>query len=294
MVETANWQHGFLSTNGVRLHYVTQGQGPLMLFLHGFPEFWYSWRHQLTEFAANYTCVALDLRGYNDSDKPSGVAAYRLETLVEDVAGAIRALGYDRCTLVGHDWGGAIAWAFAYAYPTWLDALIVMNLPHPAKFAAGLKTPQQLLRSWYIGAFQLPWLPELLLQAGDYWMIEQIFRGMAIRKAAFTEADLRAYKTAAAKPGALTAMVNYYRALAGGSFLQRDWSVLEVPTLLIWGEEDAALGKELTVGTENHVRDFHLRYIPQCSHWVQQEQPQRVSTYMQEFLALQQRVRAIG
>ncbi|MGB3137693.1 MAG: alpha/beta hydrolase [Nodosilinea sp.] len=284
MTTAVSPQHGFLNTNGVRLHYVSQGQGPLMLFLHGFPEFWYSWRHQLDYFAAHYTCVALDLRGYNDSDKPEGVNAYRLEILVEDVRGAIAALDCDRVVLVGHDWGGAIAWAFAYAYPKLLQSLVVMNIPHLAKLAEGLRTPQQLLRSWYVGAFQLPLLPELALAAGDYWAIEQMFQGMAIDKTAFSDADLRAYKTAAAKPGALTAMVNYYRALSQGSLLQQSWGVLEVPTLLIWGEDDAALGKELTFGTEAYVRDLRLRYIPRCSHWVQQEQPSQVNALMAEFL----------
>ncbi|MBD2233208.1 alpha/beta fold hydrolase [Phormidium tenue] len=284
MTATVSRQHGFLQTNGLHLHYVRQGQGPLMLFLHGFPEFWYSWRHQLDHFAAQYTCVALDLRGYNDSDKPSGINAYRLDVLVEDVRGAIAALGYDRAVLVGHDWGGAIAWAFAYAHPELLQSLIVMNIPHPAKFAEGLRHPQQLLRSWYIGAFQLPLLPELLLQAGDYWAIEQMLRGMAIDKSTFSDADLQAYKTAAAKPGALTAMVNYYRALSFSGPQWQPWGILEVPTLLIWGEADAALGKELSVGTEDYVRHLRLRYIPQCSHWVQQEQPERVNTLMAEFL----------
>ncbi len=292
MVTTALPNHHFLTTNGINLHYVTQGEGPLMLFLHGFPEFWYSWRHQLAEFAKDYTCVALDLRGYNESDKPEGVEAYRMEELVRDVEGVIRKLGYDRCILVGHDWGGAIAWSFAYAHPDMLESLIVMNLPHPAKFAAGLQTPQQLLRSWYIGFFQIPFLPELLIQAGDYWFIEQAFKGMAIRKDAFTNNDILQFKTAAAKPGALTAMINYYRAMLGNNFMHRRWPVLEVPTLMIWGEEDAALGKELTLGTEDYVRDFHLRYIPDCSHWVQQEQPERVNTYMREFLALEKRVHA--
>ncbi len=263
-----------------------------MLFLHGFPEFWYSWRYQLAEFSQDYTCVALDLRGYNESDKPEGVDAYRMEELVEDVKGVIHNLGYDRCILVGHDWGGAIAWNVAYTYPAMLEALIVLNLPHPAQFAAGLRTPQQLLRSWYIGFFQIPFLPELLIQAGDYWLIEQAFKGMAIRPEAFTEADIRQYKAAAAKPGALTAMINYYRALLSSNFMDHTWPVLEVPTLMIWGEEDTALGKELTIGTEDYVRDFHLRYIPNCSHWVQQEQPEQVNSYMGEFLDLEKRVHA--
>ncbi|PSN12120.1 epoxide hydrolase [filamentous cyanobacterium CCT1] len=284
MTAAVSPQHGFLDTNGVRLHYVSRGQGPLMLFLHGFPEFWYSWRHQLDYFADRYTCVALDLRGYNDSDKPEGLEAYRLDVLVEDVRGAMAALGHDQMVLVGHDWGGAIAWAFAYAHPECLHSLIVMNIPHPAKFAEGLRTPQQLLKSWYIAAFQLPLLPELLLQASDYWMIEQILRGMAIDKTTFSDADLQAYKAAAAKPGALTAMINYYRSFAQSGQWQQSWGVLEVPTLLIWGEDDAALGKELSVGTEAYVSNLRLRYIPQCSHWVQQERPQQVNALMREFL----------
>jgi pimeloyl-ACP methyl ester carboxylesterase len=281
---TRRQQHGFLTVNGLRLHYVTQGQGPLMLFLHGFPEFWYSWRYQFDAFAAHYTCVALDLRGYNDSDKPAGIEPYRMEVLIEDVRSAMVALGHEQMVLVGHDWGGAIAWAFAYAHPEVLQSLIVMNIPHPAKFAEGLRTPQQLLRSWYIGIFQLPWLPEWLLQAGDYWLIQKIFQGMAVDKTAFSDDDLRAYKAAAAQPGALTAMVNYYRALDLGGRWQQPWSVLDVPTLLIWGEEDAALGKELTLGTDDYVSNLQLRYIPQCSHWVQQEQPGQVNALMAEFL----------
>lgn len=285
-----DWQHHHIETNGVRLHYVAAGEGPLMLFLHGFPEFWYSWRHQLQEFARDYRVVAIDLRGYNDSDKPQGTDAYQMSELVADVTGVIRGLGGDRATLVGHDWGGAIAWSAAYAHPELIDRLIVMNLPHPAKFAAGLRTPQQLLKSWYIGLFQLPLLPEWLIQAGDYWAIEQMLRGTAIDKTAFSDADLAAYKAAAAKPGALTAMLNYYRALASGSLFQSSWGILEVPTLMIWAEDDVALGKELTYGTEDYVRDFHLRYIPHCSHWVQQEQPELVNHHMREFLALEQRL----
>lgn len=290
MSESPSWQNQSITTNGVRLHYVTQGSGPLMLFLHGFPEFWYSWRHQIPEFAKDYKVVALDLRGYNDSDKPQGVEAYRMEELVRDVQGVIRGLGYDRCILVGHDWGGAIAWSVAYDSPELLDELIVLNLPHPAKFRQGLQTPQQLLRSWYIGFFQLPFIPELALSAGDYQAIEQALRGMAIRKDAFSDADINAYKDAAAKRGALTAMLNYYRAFASSPILKEHWDVLNVPTLMIWGEEDTALGKELTFGTEEYVRDFHLRYIPHCSHWVQQEQPELVNQYMREFLALEKRL----
>jgi len=277
-------KHQYLTTNGVQLHYVTQGEGPLMLFLHGFPEFWYSWRHQISEFAKDYTVVAIDMRGYNKSGKPKEKSAYAMTELVKDVEGVITALGYEQCVLVAHDWGGAVAWQFAYAHPHRLSKLIVLNLPHPAKFAAGLRTPQQLLRSWYIAFFQLPFLPERLLQANNYAAIRAAFTGTAINPNAFTEADLDALVTAAAQPGALTSMLNYYRNIFSSSFLQQEWSVLKTPTLMIWGENDTALGKELTYGTEEYVSDFAIRYIPNCSHWVQQEQPALVNQHIRAFL----------
>lgn len=278
------WTHEFIASNGITLHYVTQGEGPLMLMLHGFPEFWYSWRHQIPEFARDYKVVAPDLRGYNDSDKPDDVSAYAMRELVKDVKGVIEGLGYDRCALVGHDWGGAIAWNFAYAHPEMVERLIVMNVPHPAKFVEALRNPQQLLRSWYVFFFQLPLLPELILQAGDYQAIANAFTDMAVNKDAFTQEDIEAYKNAAAKRGALRAMVNYYRN-ALSELSQQEWNLLNVPTLMIWGEEDRALGKELTYGTQEFVRDFQVQYIPNCSHWVQQERPELVNQYMREFLA---------
>lgn len=279
-----SWQHEYITTNGVKLHYVTQGEGDLMLMLHGFPEFWYSWRHQIPEFAKDYKVVALDLRGYNDSDKPANQSAYVMAEFIRDVEGVIKGLGYDKCILVGHDWGGAIAWNFAYAHPEMVERLIVLNLPHPAKFAEGLRTPQQLMRSSYMFLFQLPWLPELLIQSSDYQAIETAIKGMAVNKSAITREDLEAYKDAAAKRGAMTAMLNYYRNIFGQRMLSPDWSILEVPTLMIWGEKDTALGKELTYGTEAYVRNFQIKYIPDASHWVQQEQPQLVNQYMREFL----------
>ncbi|MGF1491038.1 MAG: alpha/beta fold hydrolase [Microcoleaceae cyanobacterium] len=281
------WTSEFTVTNGIRLHYVTQGKGELMLMLHGFPEFWYSWRHQIPEFAQSYKVVALDMRGYNESDKPEGVAAYEMQQVITDIKGVIENLGYEHCILVGHDWGGAVAWGFAYAYPEMVQKLIVLNIPHPAKFKDGLWSLDQLQKSWYIFFFQLPILPELFLQADDYRGIASAFIDMAIDKTAFAPEDLAAYKDAAAKRGALTAMLNYYRNIFPGLFNPErspEWGLLQVPTLMIWGEEDAALGRELTYGTEEYVQDFQLRYIPNCSHWVQQEQPQLVNEYMWEFL----------
>jgi len=282
---TYSWTHDYILTNGVKLHYVTQGSGPLMLFLHGFPEFWYSWRHQIPVFAQQYRVVAPDLRGYNDSDKPEALSAYTVSELVQDVHGVITGLGYDRAILVGHDWGGAIAWNMAYAYPALIERLIVLNMPHPAQFIAGLGNPQQLLRSSYIFLFQLPLLPELLLQWDDYRAIERAFRGMAVNPSVFTDADIEAYKNAFAKPGVATAALNYYRNLGQPLLGDRQWPVLDIPTLMIWGEQDTALGKELTYGTEQYVRHLQIRYIPDTSHWVQQEKPDLVNQFMQEFLS---------
>ncbi|NER05283.1 MAG: alpha/beta hydrolase [Okeania sp. SIO3C4] len=278
------WSSNFIAANSINIHYVTQGSGPLMLMLHGFPEFWYSWRHQIPEFAQDYKVVALDLRGYNESDKPEDKSAYVMSEFIKDIEGVIKELGYEKCVLVGHDWGGGIAWSFAYAHPEMVEKLIVMNIPHPAKFKEGLGIPEQLLRSWYIFFFQLPFLPELMLEFDDYQAICSIFKSM-VNKSAVTDVDVEAYKDAVAKRGALTSMINYYRNIFSGFFNQQEWGILRIPTLMLWGEEDTALGKELTYGTEEYVENFQIRYILNCGHLVQQEQPQLVNQYMREFLS---------
>jgi epoxide hydrolase 4 len=253
--------------------------------LHGFPECWYSWRHQIIEFAHEYKVVAVDLRGYNESDKPKERSTYRLSVLVEDIKGVIEALGYERCILVGHDWGGAIAWAFAQAYPERLDRLIVLNMPHPAKFSQGLRTLPQISRSWYIFLFQLPFIPEWILRRDNYKVLVEILTRTAINPDTFPPEVIEVYRQVAAKPGAITAMLNYYRNLVQSGFLQRNGGIIQTPTLMIWGEDDIALGKELTVGTQAYVKNLQIRYISNCSHWVQQEQPQLVNQYMREWLS---------
>lgn len=283
---TTTLQHQFIHTNGIRLHYVTQGQGPLLLFLHGFPEFWYTWRHQIPVFAAFFKVVAVDLRGYNDSDKPTAVSDYAMPELVKDISELITALGYDRCHLVGHDWGGGIAWSVAQAHPAQVEKLVILNCPHPQRFIAGFATPMQWWRSAYIGFFQLPWLPELILAANGYAFIDTAFDNMAFNRSAITPADVQAFKTAIARPGALQAALNYYRNLLSPNLLQSEWSVLEVPTLMIWGEDDPAFESSLAEGTEDYVRDFHLRYIDNCGHWVPQEYPDLVNQYLAEFFGV--------
>ncbi|MBE9014081.1 hypothetical protein IQ250_28225 [Pseudanabaenaceae cyanobacterium LEGE 13415] len=165
-----------------------------------------------------------------------------------------------------------------------LDKLVILNFPHPAKFSQGLTTPQQLLKSWYVLFFQIPGLPEFLIQLDDYKVLESAFLGMAVNKDAFTKEDIEKYKDAMAKRGALTSTINYYRNAFESGIVGKNWGVLDIPTLIIWGEKDAALGKELTYGTEQYVKDFRIRYIPNCSHWVQQEQPELVNQYIREFI----------
>jgi pimeloyl-ACP methyl ester carboxylesterase len=279
-------QHGYIQVNGIRMHYVTAGEGPPLLLLHGFPEFWYSWRHQIAALSRHFTVIASDMRGYNETDKPDW--GYEVDVLVSDMIELLRRFGYERAIVVGHDWGGAIAWALAMTYPHRVERLIVLNCPHPGLFAQALRSnPRQMLRSLYFGFFQLPWLPEALIRANDYALIDQVFRGQSIRKDAFSAEDIEMFKDAISKPGALTAALNWYRAVgrSGGLSLRRGAeSRIEIPTLLIWGEEDQALGKELTYNTDQFVPNLQVRYIPQCSHWVQQEQPELVNRYIIEFL----------
>jgi pimeloyl-ACP methyl ester carboxylesterase len=285
------WTDGYLDVEpDVRLHYVTQGpeDGPLMVMLHGFPEFWYSWRHQIPAMAAaGYRVVAPDLRGYNESDKPKGVKRYNIERLTADVMEIIRHFDRESAVIVAHDWGGGIAWQFAIEYPQATEHLIVMNAPHPAAMAKQLgrgSRPnfRQLRRSWYMFFFQIPWLPEFLLMRNPGRFMEQAFRGGAVRKEAFTDADVAAYTAAASKPGAMSAGINYYRAAFRGNFMNPfakaptdEELMVTVPTLLIWGEEDQALGKELTYDLEGYFTGrFEIHYVPKTSHWVQQEQPE--------------------
>ncbi len=268
--------------NGIDLRVRTAGQGDrLALLLHGFPEAWFSWRAQIPAPAElGYRVWAPDLRGYGESERPRGVDAYRMEKLLGDVAGLIDAAKAKEVVLIAHDWGGAIAWQFAMRRVRKIDRLVALNIPHPALFAKHLFRPgPQMLRSWYIFMFQLPWLPEWYLGRHDHHAIEAAFASSAVDRRRFPPELLELYKKNAARPGALNAMVNYYRAAmrAGPRGPGSGKAPLEVPTLMIWGERDAALGKEMTFGTERYVRDLTVRYVPHASHWVQQEAPETVN-----------------
>jgi epoxide hydrolase 4 len=277
-----------VQANGLSFNVAIAGSGErLALLLHGFPESSYSWRHQIGLLAnLGYLVWAPDLRGYGLSSRPAGVAAYALENLEEDVAALIEASGAREVVLVGHDWGAVIAWSYAMHGRIPLSRLIIMNVPHPALFQRGLGTLNQLKKSWYIFFFQLPWLPERSLARNDYAAIAAAFRNMAVDKSRFPRELLEVYKRSAAQPGALTAMLNYYRALVRGSsrLRRRGTPLITVPTLMIWGEQDAALGKELTYGTDQHVSNLTLRYLPNVSHWVQQEAPETVNSMLAAWL----------
>ena len=283
-VTTETWRHRDIMTNGIRMHYVTQGNGPLIVFLHGFPEFWYSWRYQMPFLAElGYTVVAPDLRGYNDTDKPR--TGYDVPTLVGDIAGLIKGLGQEKAVIVGHDWGGALAWAFAMSYPQMTERLIVMNAPHPQAMQRAFRTLKQLRKSWYMFAFQLPWLPENALLRNNAYEIGRMLKGAAVQKSAFPNEVLATYQEAMSKPGAMTAALNYYRQLFRHPLRSaKNYTSIGVPTLLIWGEQDIALGIELTYDLEQWVPNIQIKRIPDSGHWVQQEKPELVNTLMAEFL----------
>ncbi len=279
---TASWTHEKIQANGIQFHYVTEGDGPLMLFLHGFPEYWYSWRHQIQEFSKNYKVVALDMRGYGQTDRPQGKENYTIDVLVNDVKEVVSALGYEKCVLVGHDWGALVAWYVAMNFEACVEKLIVMNVPHPKCYMENL-TFRQVLRSWYIWMFQLPRFPEMYLKANDFKWITDQFRS-AVNTAAFPEEDLKKYKENAAMPGALTAMLNYYRNLPAEMMRMNTAPIIQVPTLMLWGENDGYTGKDSTRGTDRYVKNLDLKFLPNCSHWTQQDCPKEVNQYMSDFL----------
>jgi epoxide hydrolase 4 len=278
---------------GIGIRAAVAGDGPLVLMLHGFPESWYSWRHQLRALSGSFLCVAPEMRGYGGSDAPRGVRNYTVEALVDDVVGLIRHFGRERAVVIGHDWGGAVAWAASLMHPEVVERLVVLNCPHPRQMQRNLCTNlRQLARSWYIFFFQLPWLPEIVLRAGDFEPLIRTMRTGAVNKEAFTDADLEQYRIALRRPYALTAALNYYRALMRRDFLGAppagSWLGRRVmaPTLVIWGEQDIALGKELTYGMDDlFAQGFEIKYVPDSGHWVQQEKPELVNSYIREFLA---------
>jgi pimeloyl-ACP methyl ester carboxylesterase len=283
----SDFEHLTISTNGIRLHVVAAGpeHGPLVILLHGFPEFWYCWRHQIGPLAqSGYRVWAPDQRGYNTSDKPPGRSAYRLDALADDVLGLIDAADRRQATIIGHDWGGAVAWRLASRHPERLDRLVILNVPHPQVFKTMLyRSPRQTLRSWYIFAFQLPRLPEWFARRHDWRAMVDGLR-QSSRPGTFSDADLERYREAWSKPGAFTAMVNWYRAALWGNRGLTEPERITTPTLMIWGVHDRFIGREAAAMSIELCANGQLVSIEEATHWVQHEEPQRVNQLIEEFL----------
>ena len=284
------WKDRYAEVNGVRLHYVEQGKGQLILFLHGFPEFWYSWKDLLTDFGRDHHAVALDMRGYNLSAKPEPVDAYRVPIIVEDVRALAEKLRVKKFILVGHDWGGVIAWAFAAQHPEMLDKLVIINAPHPTVFSRELaNNPAQQKASAYFNLFTSP-QAEQVLSANNYAGMMQAFGS------ALNEEDRKMYLAAWNQPGGLTGGLNFYRAAqlhspAGapaGEAAQppaiQPLAPIITPTLVIWGEKDTALLTGNLEGLDQFVKPLKIERIPDGSHWVVHEKPAVVIERIRTFL----------
>ena len=279
-LETLSFKNGDVS-----LHAVAAGprDGPVVVLLHGFPEFWYGWRQQIEPLAAaGFRAIVPDQRGYNLSSKPSGVAAYALTELVSDVIAIADQLGQDKIFLAGHDWGAAVAWSVALLQPQRIAKLVVLNVPHPSVMRRFLSTrPRQLLRSRYMLFFQLPWLPEAVFSAFGFRIGSRALL-QSSRPATFSAEDLAHYRTAWSQPGALTAMINWYRALFRTRVTFPDKTV-HVPTRILWGERDAFLLADMARESLAYCTSAELFAFANATHWLQHEEPARVSELLIEF-----------
>jgi epoxide hydrolase 4 len=278
----------YADLSDTRLHYVESGEGPLVVLLHGFPEFWFSWRFQVPALAAaGFRVVAPDMRGYNLSSRPRGVPAYDIDCLAGDIRDLIRERGAESAFLAGHDWGAAVAWATAMNHPEVVGRLAILNVPHPRRLLHGLRRPRQLVKSWYMFLFQLPWLPERLARARHWWFFRYGFEHDA-RPGAFTPTDIDRYVEAWSQPGAATATINYYRAVFRQSPRRAEARIrpVDAPTLVIWGERDRYLGAELAEPDPADVPNVErVVRLPNASHWVQHDEPERVNQLLAEFFA---------
>lgn len=279
--------HEYIEVNGIKLHVAKKGAGDkLVVLLHGWPEFWYTWRKQIDFLSEKYTVVAPDLRGFNLSDKPKGAENYTSDIVAKDIAELISKLGFQKAFIVGHDWGGAVAWTFATLYPELTEKLAVLNCPHPKIMSDFLRGNfAQIRKSWYMFFFQLPWLPERFVGSNLLVFFKKAIRAQLHDRKSFTDEDVSAFVTAYEQKGALTGSINYYRALRYSfSKLKIYQQKIKAPVLLIWGENDMFLGKEMTEKTANFVENsYEFKPIPNCSHWVQNDCPNEVNAYLLEF-----------
>ena len=280
-------EHSTIETNGIKLHVVEAGpkSGVPVVLLHGFPEFWYGWRHQIPALvAAGCRVIVPDQRGYNLSDKPKGVKSYSVFTLVKDIIGLIDALGYEKVNLVGHDWGAVVAWALAILHPERLHRLSIMNVPHPAVMKRFLQRDlEQIRRSWYVFFFQLPWLPESGMRQDNWRGAQRALRGSG-KVDTFTTDDVVKYKEAWSRPGAMTAMINWYRAIMRYQPpMPKDLRV-KVRTLMMWGMKDFALSHRMARPSMDYVDEGNLIFFPEATHWVQHDAAEEVNHYLVDFI----------
>ncbi len=297
MIMSVKFQSQYAQVNGVRLHYVSRGEGKLILFVHGFPEFWAEWENQLDAFGKDYQAVALDMRGYNLSSKPENVDAYHVTDLIEDLRALAEYLGHEKFILVAHDWGGAVAWSFAMRHPQWLEKLIIINAPHAAIFARELlQNPAQQKASEYMLLLRSP-QAEQILSENNYDRLLKVLVEFG-SKWEMSDEVCRKYIEAWSRPGALTGGLNYYRvsplypptskedeqSIKGIMDLPREMFEVKVPTLVIWGEEDQALLTGNLDGIEEYVADLTVKRIPGASHWVIHEQPEVVNALIRQFI----------
>jgi pimeloyl-ACP methyl ester carboxylesterase len=279
-------RHRAIATNGVHLHAVEAGPegGPLLILLHGFPELWYGWRRQIEPFAAaGFHVVAPDQRGYNLSDKPKGVAAYNLDILARDVVGLIDEAGAAKAWVVGHDWGGAVGWWLGLKHPERLEKLVLLNIPHPLVMRRTLrKSSAQRGKSSYMFWFQLPWFPERTFRAHRFAFAVKSLQASS-RPGTFSDEDMERYREAWSQPGAVRAMIHWYRAALRSQPERPASPRVRVPTLLLWGRKDRFLGAEMAQPSIDLCDDGHLEFVDEASHWIQHEEPERVNRRILEF-----------
>ncbi len=278
-------REGYADLDDVQLHYVEAGEGPLIVLLHGFPEFWYGWRLQILPLAAaGFRVVAPDMRGYNLSSRPEDVAAYGIDRLADDIRGLVHERGAESALLVGHDWGGSVAWATAMNHPEVVDRMAVLNAAHPRKLAQGLHHPGQLRRSWYFFFFDLPDLPETVVHANNWHFFRHFLHDA---HPAYTPEEIERYVEAWSQPGAATGMINYYRSSVRQSKgAEAALRPVSAPTLVIWGQDDAYLGPELAEPEHDDVPNLdRVERLPDASHWVHHDEAERVNQLLIDFFA---------
>lgn len=283
-----NLEMQFIKVGDINLHVVMAGpqDGEPVVLLHGFPEFWYAWKNQIPYLAEQgYRVIVPDQRGYNLSDKPKGVGKYTVNILAQDIINLVDVLGYDKFSLGGHDWGGIVSWRVATLFPERLKKLIILNIPHPTILVGELVKGNfsQWRKSSYIAFFQLPFLPEAFAASKDYFRLESVLHNSA-NLDTFSDDDIDFYRQSWSQPNALTSMINWYRAIIRGAVKLGEKRAIVTPTLLLWGEKDTFLGKELAQPSIDLCDEGELIFYPNATHWIQHEEIESINHEIVRFL----------